>query len=61
MIRGKIKADGIICIDVLEHSENSSEIFIKEIHPLLKEGCKNLFRFLNKILRYNYYENRFLY
>ena len=32
------KADGIICIDVLEHLENSSEIFINKIHPLLKVG-----------------------
>jgi len=31
-------ADGIICIDVLEHLENSSEIFINKIHPLLKIG-----------------------
>lgn len=31
-------ADGIICIDVLEHLENSSEIFINKIHPLLKVG-----------------------
>lgn len=31
-------ADGIICIDVLEHLEKSSEIFIKKIHPLLKVG-----------------------
>jgi len=29
-------ADGIICIDVLEHLENSSEVFINKIHPLLK-------------------------
>lgn len=29
-------ADGIICVDVLEHLENSSEIFINKIHPLLK-------------------------
>ena len=32
-------ADGIICIDVLEHLQNSSEIFINKIHPLLKIGC----------------------
>jgi len=31
-------ANGIICIDVLEHLENSSEIFINKIHPLLKVG-----------------------
>ena len=31
-------ADGIICVDVLEHLENSSEIFINKIHPLLKIG-----------------------
>jgi len=31
-------ADGIICIDVLEHLENPSEIFINKIYPLLKIG-----------------------
>lgn len=30
--------DGLICIDVLEHLENATEIFVKKIHPLVKMG-----------------------
>ncbi|SJZ67967.1 Methyltransferase domain-containing protein [Trichlorobacter thiogenes] len=29
-------ASGLYCIDVLEHLENSSDIFINNIHPMLK-------------------------
>ncbi|MBU4455199.1 class I SAM-dependent methyltransferase, partial [Patescibacteria group bacterium] len=31
-------ADGVICIDVLEHIENSSDIFINKISPMIKKG-----------------------
>jgi len=31
-------ADGILCIDVLEHLENASSVFIDKVHPLLKVG-----------------------
>jgi len=31
-------ATGIYCIDVLEHVENSSHLFIDKIHPLLKKN-----------------------
>ncbi|TLD42263.1 MAG: hypothetical protein JETT_1506 [Candidatus Jettenia ecosi] len=31
-------ANGLYCIDVLEHVENSSEIFINNIHPLLRKN-----------------------
>jgi len=30
--------DGILCIDVLEHIENSSEVFIEKIVPMIKKG-----------------------
>jgi 2-polyprenyl-3-methyl-5-hydroxy-6-metoxy-1,4-benzoquinol methylase len=31
-------ADGMLCIDVLEHLENASSMFIDKVHPLLKVG-----------------------
>ncbi|HBN10207.1 MAG TPA: hypothetical protein DD435_16735 [Cyanobacteria bacterium UBA8530] len=31
-------ADLVICIDVLEHIENSTEVFCKKIYPMLKKG-----------------------
>lgn len=31
-------ADGLMCIDVLEHIENSSEVFITKISPIIKKG-----------------------
>ncbi|MFH2069160.1 MAG: methyltransferase domain-containing protein [Candidatus Omnitrophota bacterium] len=31
-------ADGVICLDVLEHLPNSSDIFINKISPVLKRG-----------------------
>ena len=30
--------DGLYCIDVLEHLENSSEVFINRVHPMLRVG-----------------------
>jgi len=30
--------DGLICIDVLEHIENSTEVFIDTIAPMIKKG-----------------------
>lgn len=31
-------ADGLLCIDVLEHIENSSKVFIDKISPLIRKG-----------------------
>jgi len=36
--------DGLLCIDVLEHIENSSEVFIEKISPIIKIGGLLIFR-----------------